>query len=303
MSAPERTPPDPLFIGGTGRCGSHALARLLNRHSRYRTVPVEVRFHSDPPGLPALLAGRTELERFVAELRGPWWESTHSDGSPRGLSRYVAAEDFEPAVAQFERDYDSHPFGASAHLIRSLLDPFASAEGKPSWVEHTKNNVASGATLLELFPEAKIIHILRDGRDTAASLVHQSFGPDRFKPALAWWEERLAATERGAAELPAERLMMLRVEDLVERDRDATYERLLEFLELDDEQDMRWFFDRRLRPDRANAGRWRQGLSAGRRRRVTKRYAGALERLIAADTPARGLLEDALSEARADDTP
>jgi hypothetical protein len=294
---PGRSAADPLFIGGTGRCGSHALARLLNRHSRYRTIPIEVRFHSDPPVLPALLSGTIELEDFLDHLRGPGWKRDHPDGAPRGLSRYVPAERFESAVEDFERDYAADPPGSSARLIRSLLDPFAAEDGKPSWVEHTKNNVASGATLLELFPEARIIHILRDGRDTAASLVQQSFGPDRMAKALGWWEERLAATEQGAARIPEGRLMMLRVEDLVSRARDETYSRLIEFAGIEDEEDMRWFFERRLRPDRANAGRWKEGLSPRRRRAVNRRYTAALERLIAAGTPARPWLEAALAEA------
>lgn len=293
-----RPPADPLFIGGTGRCGSHALGRLLNRHSRYRTIPIEVRFHSDPPVLPALLAGRIGLDDFLTHLRGPSWRRGHPDGKPRGLSRYVPEERFEPAVRDFEQGFPADPRRAAANLVRTLLDPFAEEEGKPSWVEHTKNNVASGTTLLEVFPDARIIHILRDGRDTAASLVHQSFGPNRMRPALKWWEERLAATEHGARQVPPERLLMLRIEDLVSRDRDATYERLLEFAGIDDEEGIRWFFDRRLRPDRANEGRWREGLGGRSARAVTRRYSRALERLIAADTPARPLLEKALAEAQ-----
>jgi hypothetical protein len=293
-------PPDPLFIGGTGRCGSHALAKLLTRHSNYRTIPVEVRFHSDPPGLPALLEGEVRLDEFLAKLRGPWWKSTHSDGSPRGLHRHVPAETFDPAVDAFERDFESDPDGASVRLIRSLLDPIAAEAGKPSWIEHTKNNVASGQMLLRLFPDSKVIHILRDGRDTAASLVHQSFGPNKIGKALLWWEERLALTEQGAALIPEDRLLMIRFEDLFVNDREATYARLLEFTGIEEERRMERFFGRRTGPAETNTGRWREGLSPRRRRKLTKQYLGALHGLISTDSPARPLLERMAADAESE---
>ncbi len=46
-----------VFIGGTGRSGTHVLSRLLSRHDRFGLVPVEVRFHTDADGFPGLLAG------------------------------------------------------------------------------------------------------------------------------------------------------------------------------------------------------------------------------------------------------
>ena len=34
-----------LFVGGTGRSGTHVIAKLLAKHSKLALVPVEVRFH------------------------------------------------------------------------------------------------------------------------------------------------------------------------------------------------------------------------------------------------------------------
>ena len=53
-------PPEPVplvFIGGTGRSGTHVLAQLVSRHDQFGLIPVEVRFHTDPDGFPGLLAG------------------------------------------------------------------------------------------------------------------------------------------------------------------------------------------------------------------------------------------------------
>src|SRR5262245_15115774 len=49
----------PLFIGGVPRSGTHAVAGLLARHSRYAMVPRELGFHTGmgEVGLPDLFDG------------------------------------------------------------------------------------------------------------------------------------------------------------------------------------------------------------------------------------------------------
>ena len=48
-------PPSLLFVGGTGRSGTHVVSKILNKHSHFRKVPNEARFHTDPGGLPDVL--------------------------------------------------------------------------------------------------------------------------------------------------------------------------------------------------------------------------------------------------------
>ena len=54
----------PVFIGGTGRSGTHAIASLLGRHSQLADVPIEARFHCNKRGMPDLLEGRITLRSF-----------------------------------------------------------------------------------------------------------------------------------------------------------------------------------------------------------------------------------------------
>ena len=59
-----------LFVGGTGRSGTHVVAKLIGRHSRYEKIGNEVRFHCDPGGFPDLLSGTVTPKEFVGRLRG-----------------------------------------------------------------------------------------------------------------------------------------------------------------------------------------------------------------------------------------
>ena len=79
-----------VFVGGTGRSGTHAIAQLLGRHSRLADVPIEARFHCNKRGMPDLLEGRITLQGYIAKLRGFWWHRVRVDGQPRGIYNPVS---------------------------------------------------------------------------------------------------------------------------------------------------------------------------------------------------------------------
>jgi hypothetical protein len=280
---------DLVFIGGTGRSGTHALAQLLGRHSRLADVPIEARFHCNKLGLPDLLEGRITLRSFLAKLRGFWWHRVRVDGQPRGLYNLMRRSEFDAVLGRFETAYGDDPVFASRGLFLDLLAPVAERAGKPGLVERSSHNVRASQTLLRLFPEARFIHALRDGRDSAASVSGKTWGPRRVGAAIGWWAERLRAIEsgmRGSEDgadfaIPVRRFHVVLLEDLVGFDRERSYERLLGFLDLEDEPALRDFFAAEMTAERAHLGRWRQQLGGPRRAWVQRRYewtVAALER-------------------------
>src|ERR671937_3088498 len=102
---PVANPPPIVFVGGTGRSGTHVVAKLLSRHPDLALVPLEVRFHVEERGFPGLLAGRVSKEQFVRRLRGFWWKGFQTRRM-RGLYRFISPERFEQAVAAFEASFE-----------------------------------------------------------------------------------------------------------------------------------------------------------------------------------------------------
>jgi hypothetical protein len=273
------------------------LARLLGRHSRYRDVEIEARFHCNPRGFPDLLAGRVTLEAFVRKLRRFWWHRIKA-GEPfpallpslplgreeRGLYKVVPRERFDAAVDRFEAAYGADPPAACRELFDGLLGPLAADAGKPGLVEMSSDNVAQGSTLLEVFPDARLIHTVRDGRDAGASKVGKRQKREHPRDGLegiAWWERRLRRIDAAARELPPDRVLTISLDELAYGDRDGTYRRLLGYLELEDEPGIRAYFDREVTAESAHRDRWRAGLSDEAQEEVRRRYEDALERLAA----------------------
>ncbi len=123
----------------------------------------------------------------------------------RGLHKVVERDRFDAAVAEFERTHGADLDLACRNLFLDLLWPIAEEAGKPGLIEMSCFTVAESPTLVRLFPEAKILHTVRDGRDAGSSKVskrQKRSHPRDGSEGLRWWEGRLRKIEAGVRELP-----------------------------------------------------------------------------------------------------
>lgn len=273
-----------VFVGGTGRSGTHVLAQLISRHHRYGLVPVEVRFHTDPDGFPGLLAGDVTPEQFLKRLRGFWWKGFQTSRF-RGMYRFVERDRFDAAVERFEADHAADLEAACRRLFYDLLWFRTEGEGDRGLVEQSTDNVAAAATLARLFPEAVFVHVVRDGRDASASRVAQTRGlvaPRTRVQGIAWWEERIRAIEAGADAVPEGRLLTIGLDELVRMQRArAALRPLFRFLGTTMTKRTRRFFSNRMTSEESNKERWREGISDRKAAKLDLLYVEALERLEA----------------------
>jgi hypothetical protein len=291
---PER--PDLIFVGGTGRSGTHVISHLLSTHPRYARCPIEARFHCNPQGFPDLLSGAVTPEAFLRKMRKFWWRRIRAgEVAPvvarrlafgrkvRGLHKVVSRERFDLALAEFARTCPGDRELACRNLFLDLLWPLTAEQGKPGLIEMSCFTVAEGPTLLRLFPEAKLIHTVRDGRDAGSSKVSKrqkrSHPRDVFE-GLRWWESRLRNIESGVRDLPqGAQLLTVSLDELVAGDREAGYAQIREFAGLDDDPAMRSFFDSEMSSEAAHRERWREGLSPEEQVELEREYGRTLERL------------------------
>ena len=291
-----------VFVGGTGRSGTHILGRLLGEHEAFADVPIEARFHCNKRGLPDLLEGRASLGGFLEKLRGFWWHRMRVDDQPRGLYSLMLRSAFDEAVERFEGSYLSDPITASRRLYLDLLWPLAEEEGKPGLVEMSSHNVKEAQILSRLFPEAKVVHTVRDGRDAASSVTEKTWGPDDVIKGIAWWADRLRWIDRGVAGhedgaeygLPPDRFHLVVLDDLVAGRREERLAELCGFLGVEPDDRLRSFFEREMNAAGMHRGRWANGAGPLGRARVQRRYERTLHGLAAEGNHVARPLMDAL---------
>jgi hypothetical protein len=268
--------PEPVFVGGSARSGSHAVGRLISAHPRY-TLVWESRFHCAGGGLTDLLAGSTDLDRFCERVLGFWWR--RGVKSDAGLHRVIERADLERAVEEFRATFPEDRDAAARRLVRAVLDPSAAREGKPSWVDISGPNVQSAGTLRRLFPRARFLNMVRDGRAVTAAILRKRDMSDDLEEAFSHWVRRVERSHAALRQLPGESALTLGLEDLAADDREASFDRLVTFLEIEDPAGMRAYFDAEIRPERAHIGEWRERVAPADARWIDRRYRRTLRRL------------------------
>lgn len=270
----------PIFVGGTGRSGTTVFARLLGTHPQIFSLRWESQFIVAKHGLIDVVDSGFEeakVAKFLELLRGRWYRRTLNEGKPNeyvaGLAADVSEANLERIISDFESRVHRGGNGpdAARGLVAGLFEAPAAAAGAGRWCEKTPRNSLYMDRIAAMFPEARFINVLRDGRDVACSMVERGFWPIgathdfpstnpfrgevTFAKAISYWVEMVRLAREVARALPAESYMEVRLEDLV-FEQEQTVRRVLEFL---DEP----LVDSLLRFDmRADAiGRWKEDLS------------------------------------------
>jgi len=121
-----------IFIGGMSRSGANMLGNILDSHPEIACGP--------DTGI-------------IDEISYLYLSLVNSFRSGR-LTQYTSEEDIRNAIAT---------------MIRGIYAPYGAKKGKRIVVDRTPNNIWSFAILGDILPEAKFIHLIRDGRDVACS--------------------------------------------------------------------------------------------------------------------------------------
>jgi hypothetical protein len=269
--------PHPIFVGGVGRSGTHVMARLIGAGPRYHRVRTEARFHAWEGGLPDLCAGRTTAPEFLERMRGPWW--LRGANQRQGISRILDRAAFDLALERFEAAFAGDPIGASRDLVRDVLEPEARERGKPSWVEATGATIEHAPFLVRLFPRARFVNMVRDGRSVVAATLKKVNLTDEPARALERWEGMIRSAEESRRALGDERVLSVFLEDLAAHEREATFDRLVAFLGLEDPAPMRQWFDSEISAERAHIGAWRERMAPADARWTERHYRRLVRRL------------------------
>lgn len=186
-----------IFIGGCDRSGTTMLGAMLGADPATVCLP-ESHFIAELAPAADKLA-RAEAERLLqAARRHP---------------RYLA---WAAVGCRGEIDLQADQVSYS-ELIEGLVREYAACTGKPDagrWIDHSPMNVSMFARLKRHFADAKLLHIVRDGRAVAHSLIPLDWGPNDVRSAAKFWMMKVGAGLAAQAAMP-DSVLTLRYEDLV----------------------------------------------------------------------------------------
>ena len=264
--------PPHVFVGGTGRSGTTVTAQVLGATERYAFVPFELRVHVAPAGLLDLVRGHSTPAIVAGLLQGLGYRREVA-GRVEGLHRSIPEPQHRLLVARFLELASERPKPAVRRYLAAILQRLA--EPKQAAVEHSPENARSFDVLAALFPTAKLVLALRDGRDVAASVVPRAYGPRDLLGALRWWGVQVQLAHDVATDLPVH---VVRLEELVERRREETAGQLARAVGLDDAEldRMRTFQDTNVTAAAAHIGRWKAAIDEDRHAEVRRVYGGIL---------------------------
>lgn len=211
----------PIFVVGMNGSGTTMMLDHLNSHSQIYGFREETRI------LPSFLRtlgsyGDLEEERNFERLwtdmckAFPFWRANSDAPVPRPSNW---------------REYERTPCA----IFDYVLTYFANQEGKPIWCEKTPMHALHMLDLARGFPRAKFVHMIRDGRDCAASFRRRwGYNP---RVTVFRWKRTISAAQAQAKQLAENRYTEVRFEELT-TDPEQVLKRLLGFLELDFESNV-----------------------------------------------------------------
>jgi hypothetical protein len=166
--------------------------------------------------------------RFVAKLAVRYGEHQFEpDRFVRDLEKDDRFANWALNPAEIEMALADLPSGDYSEAVRRLYALYAQKRGKGRYGDKTQSNIHHLPLLAELFPEARFVHAVRDGRDVA--LAHTD-GTKIEQVALSW-KRRVNAGREARQNLGADRYVESRFEELID-DTEGSVRRICDFIDL-----------------------------------------------------------------------
>lgn len=190
VTQPESDPHPGTFIVGTGRCGSTLLSRIINQHNdilslseffialgsqafAYKRLSGPDFWRMLSVAMPSTrLVFRPDYlpDEFIYPLK-PDSAFTQETVPPVLFSTLpLLTEDHDALYFELEPIIKARPKADLAEHYLFLFHWLQDRFDKAMWIERTGSSLSFLPSLYQHFPDARFVHLIRDGRDVALSI-------------------------------------------------------------------------------------------------------------------------------------
>ncbi|MFK8021746.1 MAG: sulfotransferase [Pseudomonadales bacterium] len=217
----------PFFIFGCGRSGTSLLSRMISSHPNL-TVPLESHIFNSFSALEGYygdLSQRPNRLRLIEDILS---------------TQAIQGWQLEASIDDIERCVKSPDLGG---VFDAIMQSWTSSKNKKRWGEKTPRHVFHWDDIHRHYPNAKIVHIVRDGRDVALSFMDARFGPKTSYMGAVYWKHYLQKVRQ--LQVAESNVLEVHYEDLL-ADPETTLTAVCEFLGEEYSDDMLRFYDNSL---------------------------------------------------------
>ncbi|MDX6586517.1 MAG: hypothetical protein QOI31_990 [Solirubrobacterales bacterium] len=234
------------FVVGANRSGTTLLRLMLDAHPEL-AIPPETHF---VPNLIELFSeGEPSRDRALAVI------TSRPEFADFGLAEDTLAE----ATAAADN--------SARGVLLAFYGLYAAGQGKSRCGDKTPGYSTSMRDIEGVLPEARFVHIIRDGRDVALSVMSRGLRERTVEELAKRWKRRIKRTRKQGAKVA--HYTEVRYEDLI-TDTEPALRRVCEFLDLPFDPAMLSYHERAAErmgemSGELEAAEGRQGLPAGHR--------------------------------------
>lgn len=147
---------EPIFIGGEGRSGTTLMRAIINSH-------------------PNIICG-SETHCFTNDSLKEYYRQ--------------CKEGYRARIAEFDPDPEHKINLMFQSMFNNFFGEYAKTHNKARWADKTPYNIKSIDFYLDVFEgNIKFIHMIRDGRDVALSMLGMTWGPQTVEDAANSWKD------------------------------------------------------------------------------------------------------------------
>jgi hypothetical protein len=252
-----------LFVGGTGRCGTSIVLEYLGNNSEiYSTKKAEIKVLTTKKGLLDLYDNKN-LNDFNYYIEKAILDKDN------GYNVFINSLKNEDVLTMLNELNKNFNFNNKESIKQFYNNCFYKQNITKSNIKYladsTPESVMNSDRIVEIIPNSKFIHMIRDGRDSGYSeyLTMKDYKfSNRIKnefDGLNYWYQRIIKSFKSLEKLNNDKFVNIRIEDFVVNDSKNQKEKIINFLKIDNEIRMKSFYSNKIKESSMSTGKWKQG--------------------------------------------